>query len=307
MTLRRMVHGLGRLLSAVVLITAGTYVFVYLVRWEWNRALIAGLFLLAAEVFLIADVILGRIGALSPQAGQPAGGDSTEALIGRVREARPETSGPFAWLAPRQDRLTVLLPILIGAGVLLSAVSYLVEQVSRVTALPVAEDELARGLATMALPAGGLAPLGRRFAPMRAPVPAPTVDREGVRVGLALGGFVAIVIAVVTAGLMLLLSVPAPADPGRATQVDLLVLRRDLAQPERDVAQALWSICSVRIPQEVDLAGLEPSAVDDPRVLRMTLVPSPGESDTKEFVGCVQDAIIERVRADVLAVSSVDR
>jgi hypothetical protein len=89
--------------------------------------------------------------------------------------------------------------------------------------------------------------------------------------------------------------------------VDLVVLRRDLAQPDRDVALALWTVCSVRIPQEVDLTGLEPLAAEDPRALRMTLAPSPGDSDTKEFVGCVQDAIIERVRADVLAVSSIDR
>jgi hypothetical protein len=301
-----MVHGLGRLLSAVVLIAAGTYVFVYLIRWEWNRALIAGLFFLAAEAFLIADVTLGRLTAMSLQAGQPTGEESTQALLGRVRATRPESSGPFAWLAPTQDRLTVLLPVLIGAGVLLSAVSYLVEQLSRVTALPVAEDELARGLATMALPAGGLAPQGRPLTTALAPVPAPMVGGDRVRAGLVLGGFIAIVLAVVTAGLMLLLSVPAPADPGRTTQVDLLVLRRDLAQPERDVALALWSVCSVRIPQEVDLVGLEPLAADDPRGLRMTLAPSPGESDTKEFVGCVQDAIIERVRADVLAVSSTD-
>ena len=55
----------------------------------------------------------------------------------------------------------MLLPVLIGAGVVLSAVAYLVEQVSRVTAVPVAEHELARGLSTMALPIEGLAPLGR--------------------------------------------------------------------------------------------------------------------------------------------------
>jgi hypothetical protein len=33
--------------------------------------------------------------------------------------------------------------------------------------------------------------------------------------------------------------------------------------------------------------------------------PGPGESDTREFVGCVQDAVIERVRALVLAVEDL--
>jgi hypothetical protein len=304
MNLRRMVHLVGRLLSAVVLIAAGSYVFIYLVRWEWNRALIAGLFFVSAEVFLLADVAFGRIRALSAGTGLPAGEEPTAALVGRLRATRPASSGPFAWLAPDRDRLDVLLPILIGAGVLLSAVSYLVEQVSRVTALPVAEDELARGLATMALPAGGLAPLGRPIPAGLASMPTHTGGRDRIGAGLALGGFVAIIVAVVTAGLMLLLSVPAPADPGRTTEVDLVVLRRDLAQPEPDVALALWTVCSVRVPQEVELAGLEPLSADDPRVIRMTLAPAPGESDTKEFVGCMQDAIIDRVRADVLSVSS---
>ena len=307
MSLRRTLHAIGRLLSAVVLIAAGSYIFIYLVRWEWNRALIAGMFFVAAEVFLVADVALGRIGALSLNAGRTTGEETNQALVSRLRATRPESSGPFAWLAPERDRLTVLLPILIGAGVLLSAVSYLVEQVSRVTALPVAEDELARGLATMALPAEGLVPLGRPVAPALAPVSAPTVGRDRIRVGLALGGFVVIIVAVVTAGLMLLLSVPAPADPGRATEVDLVVLRRNLAQPDRDVALALWSVCSVRVPQEVGLVGLESVSAADPRQLRMTLAPAPGDSDTKEFVGCLQDAIIERARAEVLAVSSLGR
>ncbi|MDH4017602.1 MAG: hypothetical protein OEV20_09690, partial [Actinomycetota bacterium] len=147
---------LGRLLSAVVLVAAGSYVFIYLVRWEWNRALIAGLFFLAAEAVLIADVVLGRIGDLGKQLEEDRARERTMAMAARLRANRPESAGPFAWLAPDRDRLNVFLPILIGAGVILSAVAYLVEQLSRVTAVPVAENELARGLSTMALPVDGL-------------------------------------------------------------------------------------------------------------------------------------------------------
>jgi hypothetical protein len=51
---RSVLHRLGRLLSAVVLLASGAYVFIYLVRWEWNRALIAGLFFQAVEMVLVA-------------------------------------------------------------------------------------------------------------------------------------------------------------------------------------------------------------------------------------------------------------
>lgn len=299
MTPATLIHRLGRLLSGVVLVASGSYVFVYLVRWEWNRALIAGLFFLAAELFLVADVVLGRIAALGRQSAVERDQDRAQLLAARLRESRPPRPGPFAWLGHDPDRLNVLLPILIGAGVVLSALSYLVEQVSRVSALPVAEDELARGLSTLALPAEGLRPLGRPPAPQ----PAPVLPEPGraVSTWLTLVGFVALVVGVVTAGLMLLLSVPAPADPGRATQVELLVLRRNVDQPERDVVLALWAACRVRIPQDVDLVELARDP-GDPARMRMVLSPAPGETDTREFVGCLQDAVIERVRTDVLAV-----
>jgi hypothetical protein len=300
---RSVVHRLGRLLSAVVLLASGAYVFIYLVRWEWNRALIAGLFFLAAELVLIADVLAARFARLSSQIEAERAREQTTALAARLRANRPDTPGPFAWLAPDRDRLTVFLPILIGAGVVLSAVAYLVEQLSRVTAVPVAEHELARGLSTMALPAEGLAPLGRL---PHAPPGSVAPPRAGwVWRWLAAGGLVAVLAAGVLAGAQWLLSIPEEPDPGRAVAVDLVVMRRNLEQPDRDVALALWTACRVRVPETVRLQSLEPIDDSDPARLRLTMSPRPGESDTREFVGCVQDTVIERVRADVLAVAVI--
>jgi hypothetical protein len=61
----------------------------------------------------------------------------------------------------------------------------------------------------------------------------------------------------------------------------------------------------VRVPETVHLQSLEPIDDSDPARLRLTMSPRPGESDTREFVGCVQDAVIERVRTDVLAVADI--
>ncbi|MCU0263573.1 MAG: hypothetical protein MUF09_07855 [Candidatus Nanopelagicales bacterium] len=293
-------HRLGRLLSGVVLVTSGTYVFIYLVRWEWNRALMAGLFFLAAEMVLIADVLLARVRGLEHKIEEERTREQTTALAARLRANRPEKPGPFAWLAPDHDRLNVLLPVLIGAGVVLSGVAYLVEQVSRVTAVPVAEHELARGLSTMALPIEGLAPLGRPPAARPVPVDAP----PGARLWrwLTAGGLVAVLVAGVLAGVQYLMSVPAEPDPGRALTVDMVVLNRDLGQPDRDVVLALWTVCRMRVPDTVELDSLEPSGSSQPVRHRLTVSPAPGASDTKELVGCLQDAVIERARVDVLAV-----
>ena len=297
---RSLVHRLGRLLSGAVLVASGSYVFIYLVRWEWNRALIAGLFFLAAELVLIADVLLARVGGLGRQMEQERTREQTTALAARLRANRPDSPGPFAWLAPDRDRLDVFLPVLIGAGVVLSAVAYLVEQVSRVTAVPVAEHELARGLSTMALPIEGLSPLGRLPEVPPGPVEPPRAGR--VWRWITAGGLVAVLAAGILVGFQLLLSTPEPPDPGRAVSVDMVVMRRNLDQPDLAVGLALWSVCRVRIPQEVELDSLEPFDVSDPARLRLTMSPAPGESDTKEFVGCLQDAVIERVRAFALSV-----
>ena len=295
-----LVHRLGRLLSGAVLVASGSYVFIYLVRWEWNRALIAGLFFLAAELVLIADVLVARVGGLGRQIEQERAREQTTALAARLRANRPDSPGPFAWLAPDRDRLDVFLPVLIGAGVVLSAVAYLVEQVSRVTAVPVAEHELARGLSTMALPIEGLSPLGRLPELPAGPVAPPRAGR--VWRWMTAGGMVAVLAAGILVMFQLLLSTPEPPDPGRSVIVDMVVMRRNLEQHELDVALALWSVCRVRMPQEVQLDSLEPTDPSDPVRLRLTMSPAPGESDTKEFVGCVQDALIERVRTYVLAV-----
>ncbi len=298
---RSLVHRLGRVLSGVVLVASGSYVFIYLVRWEWNRALIAGLFFLAAELVLIADVLLSRVGDLGRAIETDRAREQTTALAARLRANRPQTPGPFAWLAPDRDRVDVFLPILIGAGVVLSAVAYLVEQVSRVTAVPVAEHELARGLSTMALPIEGLSPLGRLPEAPSRPVAVPATG--WVWRWITAGGLVAVLAAGILAGAQLLRSRPEPPDPGRAVAVDLVVMRRDLEVRDLDVVLALWSVCRVRIPQDVQLDSLEPTDASDPARLRLTMSPAPGESDTRQFVGCVQDAVIERARADVLAVS----
>src|SRR5882757_8784278 len=45
-------------------IAAAVYLVIYLYRWEWQRAVICGVLLLAVEGFLVCVILLGRMGRL---------------------------------------------------------------------------------------------------------------------------------------------------------------------------------------------------------------------------------------------------
>ncbi len=48
------------------------------------------------------------------------------------------------------------MPVLLGAGVVLSAIAYVVERIAEATALPLLDRRLARRYESIALPANGL-------------------------------------------------------------------------------------------------------------------------------------------------------
>jgi hypothetical protein len=182
----------GLLAGLVTLAAAGWYVFVYLARWEWNRALMAGLLFVAAEIGLLGLLLFDRLArlerrveqrlerssgvsrpdrsydtapeALEPTAGPDGAGTGRDdpapvgpdpRILGRVRAAAPPPRQPFAWLDPT-DRMSVFVPVLLGAGVLLSGAAWLVERVARLTGGAALERRLAARLDVLALPPGGL-------------------------------------------------------------------------------------------------------------------------------------------------------
>jgi hypothetical protein len=153
-------------LGVVVLVASGTYVFVYLYRWEWNRAMFAAALFIATEVALGLTWVMERLRGLTDAVERLQQADPQ--VQERLRESRPPAKRHFAWLAPNADRMEVFVPILMGAGVALSALAWLVEKVARATAGPTLERALAARLRTMALPEGGLLPAR--------PVEPPVVD-----------------------------------------------------------------------------------------------------------------------------------
>ena len=149
---RALVSGLQRLLGGVVLAVSGGYMLIYLYRWEWNRAIISGLFFVSAEIALASSMILRRLRSLEQQpAARP---EAAAAAYETLRRAEVERPNPFRWLtdATNAGTLPVLVPVLIGAGAVLSAIAYVVERIAEATAAPAFDRQVAQRLATMAPP-----------------------------------------------------------------------------------------------------------------------------------------------------------
>jgi hypothetical protein len=147
----------GGAIGAVTLLASGTYVFVYLQRWEWNRALMSGVMFLAAEVALATLLLAGRLrrlGADTAALRVEVQQQRQQRTLQRLHDTAPAPRDHFAWIS-RPQHMSVFIPVLLGAGVLLSGLAWAVERLGRLTARPVLERGLARRLDVLAPPAGG--------------------------------------------------------------------------------------------------------------------------------------------------------
>jgi hypothetical protein len=165
---RRLIMGL----LGAVLVGSGLYLFVYLYRWEWNRAHTAGVFLIVAEIALVALVLDARISRLESRLsrardderrdvrqGAPPRRRAPDAIRIQIRDAAPASRKHFAWLRPDASSTNVFVPALMGAGMVMSGLAWLIERLGRVTAKPALEGDLARRLGPLWFEAGdGLVP-----------------------------------------------------------------------------------------------------------------------------------------------------
>jgi hypothetical protein len=151
---------LRTVLGGLTLAASGAYTFVYLYRWEWNRALMSAAIFIAAEVAVMGSLLSQRLKVISVRldtqaAAQPS--VPTPAVMlrrERIHAAQPPARVGFAWLS-RPERMNVFVPVLMGAGVLMSGLAWLVERLARATMSPVAERGLAARLDGLELPAHG--------------------------------------------------------------------------------------------------------------------------------------------------------
>jgi hypothetical protein len=135
------------------LVAAGGYMIVSLNRWEWNRALFFGLIFLIAEVGLATGMVLRRFTRLEYQL---APSPQEPAVRNILRETRPPSPDRFAWLRETAQRPNVFITFLVGGGVLLSGIAWLVDRLASKTSSPVGEERLARQLEPISYPPGGM-------------------------------------------------------------------------------------------------------------------------------------------------------
>jgi hypothetical protein len=138
------------ILLLVTLVTSVWYFFAYLTWWEWNRALVAGILLVAAEVGLLTIFVLSRLDRL----GRRIADTSRAEQIRRRLDAAPTRSATFAWLRD-PNRMNVFVPVLLGAGVIASGLAWLVERIARLTSRSGTTSALSTDLAELAPPEGG--------------------------------------------------------------------------------------------------------------------------------------------------------
>lgn len=148
--------------ATITLAASGGYLFVYLYRWEWNRALISGVIFLAAEMAVIGWALNTKLTDLSHQM------DANRAprIAAHLDTARrDEPSHAFDWLRESTTRTNVFIPILLSAGLVLSGLAWLVEKLGKATAGRSSDHRLATNLSRLAPPPGGF--LDDRNDPLR--------------------------------------------------------------------------------------------------------------------------------------------
>jgi hypothetical protein len=315
----------SRALTLGVVTVSGVYLIVYLYRWEWNRALISGLFFLAALVTFSTSLVLSSLRALDHRV------DQLEGAVRATASARPATSTStaadadgtrqfiqrandeqlrqrFDWLREPPQGFGVFVPVLIGTGVLLSGVTYLIERLAGAFASRTVDHRTARLLAPD-LPLGGrpleltavnvatAASFGS--ASHRDPEHMPAASRTGH----LLGWF--IVLAIGT--LLTVAAVNTIADAtqsrgddsasGGSTTIDLRISQRRAERPPEVVAQALWTACQNTVGVEITLVAVDATGTDH---VRLTLDAGLGDLARRRLFGCLEDATLDLVRADVV-------
>lgn len=144
------------LVAAAMSATSGAYTIIYLYRWEWNRALLMASFFIAAEVAIATALVLRAVRRLGHELrDERLRSEPDPAVLTRIREAAPRRDH-FAWLGVRGDRLNVFVTMMVGGGVLVSGVAWVVDRVARHTGGRGLESDLARQLTTIAFPDDGL-------------------------------------------------------------------------------------------------------------------------------------------------------
>jgi hypothetical protein len=280
--------------AILALLFSGVYMFVYLYRWEWNRALMAGVIFIAAEIAIGVAAVLERVKAIEKRLSEPDA--NQRRVLERIEESGPEPKARFSWLEEKSGELNVFIPVLLGTGVVVSGIAWLVERVAGATGKPALERNLAARLAPISLPAGALAGPGEVVVsiPKRSYV---TLAKQVAALSFAiLAGFL---------GIDLLSDAtqnrPDRIVPGTVSEITVDVYTNDNKYSRAEAIETLWSTCRAMVPSE--LAAPIARAGSSRFVLRVE--PALGNNGMRRLHGCFEDAFLDTVQAKVVSVTRV--
>ena len=282
----------GYLVGLVVMASAASVLFLSLFRWEWNRALIAGLVFVVAQIGLGTAAILDRLKSIESRLNEVNRPDPQ--VLATLKENAPPAKKPFAWLTSDADEVGVFIPFILGAGLVVSAVAWLLEHFARATAGPVLEQRLAARLTPVALPAHGL--MGTA-----GPIVVQQPRRSNPVAKLA-------IVALVAASVWLAIDLLADATqtrpdrivPGTESLLTIEVTGNGSVQG-LEAASALWATCQGTVPSDMTRAGI--SRVGTNRY-SFAVSPSLGVQGERRLRGCLADVTIDNIRASVLLVEN---
>lgn len=140
------------LFAVATLLGAGVYSVISLYRWEWTRALYFGLVMLVAETALATGLILHRLSRLDSS-------DERDEVRTVLRQQRTRHDR-FAWLKPKDvmTRSNVFVTMLVGGGIVLSGLAWVLDRIAASTTTSLQEGRLAGDLTHIAYPDDGLLP-----------------------------------------------------------------------------------------------------------------------------------------------------
>ncbi|MBO2452916.1 hypothetical protein J4573_37900 [Actinomadura barringtoniae] len=296
--MRRLVYlGLGAMVVAT-----GAYLVVYLARWEWQRALMSGELLLVSLIVLLAVAGAHRLARLDRRLTELL--ERTDPAPERPRLAgvpapasRPYGTGDdaptprFRWLEEDSESYGVFIPVLLGAGIVVTGLAALVERVasrfgrSSASAVP----------ASLRLPAGGVLAGAGDLA-----VPGPGRKRW---IKLTVWLAAAAVLVVMVIGELAERTQDRPDGPVAAPASTVIIeagTRGDTgAATVQPLANRLWEYCKGSTRPYIEQGALAPLGG-----ARFALVVQPalGEHALRRLKGCLQDTVVDRGKFRVVSV-----
>ncbi|MFM7069206.1 MAG: hypothetical protein ACKOYM_07070, partial [Actinomycetes bacterium] len=265
-------------------------------RWPPVPTPTAGVFFLSALVVVSTLVVLTELRGVSARVDrieqQRRDAEARAARALRLANDRHATRH-FEWLRHPADELGVFVPVLLGAGALLSGLAYLIERIAGAVATSTVDRKTARLLAPdLPLHPIDISPESTR--PVNGSRRAVASLATAAAVSACIGGAVLL--------MMVLTQNRADLATGMgSTTVVLQIQQRRSTRSVDEVATALWIACRSRLPSDVALVSVQVGRQDRVHVL---LNRATGEFARRRLVGCMEDATLDRVQATVLNVGS---